>query len=67
LGDTFLRGFYSIHDYGGKRFGFAPHSGSKKAAPVAVNSKNKFFHSSKFKIAAVSITTLLIALVVHIL
>lgn len=34
LGDSFLRGFYSIHDYENSKFGFAPHSGSSKAAPV---------------------------------
>ncbi len=24
LGDAFLRGYYSVHDYKRKRFGFAP-------------------------------------------
>jgi hypothetical protein len=33
LGDTFLRGFYSVHDNENARFGFAPHAGSDKAAP----------------------------------
>lgn len=33
LGDTFLRGFYSTHDHLNKRFGFAPHANSIKAAP----------------------------------
>lgn len=30
LGSAFLRGYYSVHDYAGKRFGFAPHSSSTK-------------------------------------
>jgi len=34
LGDTFLRGWYSVHDHKNNRFGFVPHSESKKAAPV---------------------------------
>ena len=34
LGDAFLRGFYSVYDHAGKQFGFAPHSLSKKNAPV---------------------------------
>lgn len=33
LGDSFLRGFYSTHDHLEKRFGFAPHSLSKKKSP----------------------------------
>jgi len=32
LGSSFLRGFYSTHDYANKRFGFAPHSSSTKRA-----------------------------------
>ena len=32
LGDAFLRGWYSIHDYEKMRFGFAPFHGSEKAA-----------------------------------
>ena len=35
LGDSFLRGFYSTHDYATYQFGFAPHATSKKSAPVA--------------------------------
>lgn len=34
LGDTFLRGFYSVHDNANARFGFAPHAGSKKNAAL---------------------------------
>ena len=34
LGDTFLRGYYSVHDYSSMSFGFAPHSRSQKAKPV---------------------------------
>ena len=30
LGDSFLRGFYSVYDHKEKRFGFAPHSTSDK-------------------------------------
>lgn len=33
LGDTFLRGYYSVHDYETMQFGFAPHSRSSKRAP----------------------------------
>lgn len=32
LGDAFLRGWYSIHDYEENRFGFAPFPGSEKVA-----------------------------------
>ena len=35
LGDAFLRGFYSAHDYSSMKFGFAPHSKSQKNAPIA--------------------------------
>ena len=41
LGDTFLRGYYSVHDYESMRFGFAPHSTSDKPAPFIRNSKRK--------------------------
>jgi len=30
LGSAFLRGYYSVHDYEGKRFGFVPHNLSTK-------------------------------------
>ena len=34
VGDSFFRGFYSIHDDENDRIGFAPHSESTKSAPV---------------------------------
>jgi len=34
LGDAFLRGWYSTHDYNSKMMGFAPHATSTKRAPV---------------------------------
>jgi hypothetical protein len=30
LGDSFLRGYYSVHDYNKQRFGFAPTTQSQK-------------------------------------
>ena len=41
LGDTFLRGFYSTHDYTNKKFGFAPHATSLKSAPIAGSRNSK--------------------------
>ncbi len=41
LGDSFLRGFYSIHDYSKMRFGFVPHSESTKLAPQKGNVPKK--------------------------
>ena len=32
IGDSFFRGFYSVHDDSGDRIGFAPHSESSKSA-----------------------------------
>ena len=37
LGDSFLRGFYSIHDGVNYKMGFAPHSKSTKKAPIKGN------------------------------
>ena len=39
LGDAFLRGWYSIHDYSNMRFGFAPFIGSPKTVPEHVGSR----------------------------
>ena len=33
LGDAFLRGWYSIHDYENMRMGFVPFNGSSKVVP----------------------------------
>lgn len=33
LGNSFLKGYYTVHDYETNRFGFAPHSASSKRAP----------------------------------
>ena len=33
LGVSFLRGFYSVYDYGNNKFGFGPHAESNKVAP----------------------------------
>ncbi len=33
LGNSFLKGYYTVHDYETNRFGFAPHSTSSKRAP----------------------------------
>jgi hypothetical protein len=33
LGTSFLKGYYTVHDYETNRFGFAPHSASSKRAP----------------------------------
>lgn len=41
LGTAFLRGYYSVHDYATMRFGFAPHSESKKRA-AETNSAETF-------------------------
>jgi hypothetical protein len=41
LGDTFLRGFYSINDGDNSKMGFAPHSESTKKAPVKGSLPNK--------------------------
>jgi len=41
LGSAFLRGYYSVHDYAGKRFGFAPHSSSTKL-DAETNSANSW-------------------------
>jgi hypothetical protein len=32
LGDSFLRGYYSVYNYETKQFGFAPHAQSTKSA-----------------------------------
>ena len=39
LGDAFMRGWYSIHDYSNMRFGFAPFKGSSKTVPEHVGSR----------------------------
>lgn len=38
LGDSFLRGWYSIHDYDQTRVGFVPYKGSEKTAPEKAKS-----------------------------
>lgn len=38
LGDAFLRGWYSIHDYENLRMGFVPFNGSKKSEPELAGS-----------------------------
>jgi len=37
LGDSFLRGYYSVYDYERRKMGFAPHKESTKSAPTKGN------------------------------
>lgn len=39
LGDVFMRGWYSIHDYENMRFGFVPFKGSSKTVPEYVSDR----------------------------
>jgi len=39
LGDVFMRGWYSIHDYENMRFGFVPFIGSSKTVPEYVSDR----------------------------
>ena len=41
LGDTFMRGWYNIHDYENSRIGFAPLPSSTKKRPEIADTKGK--------------------------
>ena len=40
LGDTFMRGWYNIHDYDNSRIGFAPFPASEKSKPEVAYTPN---------------------------
>ena len=61
LGDAFMRGLYSIHDYDNLRMGFVPFKGSAKAAPTKTSSTP----STAYPTVTVNIQTTIFGLTVN--
>ena len=68
LGDSFLRGFYSVHDYKSMMFGLAPHATSKKAAPKVASELLSLYDQESnsienlFRLLALAVTFVLVAI-----
>jgi hypothetical protein len=63
LGDSFLRGFYSVHDHEKRRFGFAPHAKSNKIQPYQGTVPKKELPSTDFPIWAILLLSITGAIV----
>lgn len=69
LGDSFLRGFYTVHDHAEKRFGFAPHSLSTKKSPYRgkIPSKELSGILKTWEIVVIAISSVVFVVVVFLI